>query len=180
MRGKLWNSIRRWIQLHNPWYLRRQNLALQRFIDKQNSEISQLKVSPDEQTARAMLMQLRVHQESIRHRTGYMVSAFIPQGVVEKLNSFTAGNRAKFVSVVAESLVNNALSGILRRNSATNKLTALIFEPITSMGQNVKLVGGIFETDQRPEYIPMEKTNRMPPILINDDGVISRPLLKSI
>lgn len=45
----------------NPRYLRRQNLALQRYIDK-------LGGIPDEASARAMLMQLRVHQESVRHR----------------------------------------------------------------------------------------------------------------
>ena len=118
-----------------------------------NCELRQQQ-QPDEQTARAMLMQLRVHQESVRRRTGYMVSAFIPQGVVEKI----AHDKAKFVSLVAEVLVNNAINGILRRSAATNKLTALIFEPVNRHGQNVKLVGGFFETDQGPEIQAM-----MPP-----------------
>lgn len=142
-------KIFRWLQIHNPWYLRRQNLALQRFIDKQNSELSGLRKLhvPDEQTARAMLMQLRVHQESVRHRTGYMVSAFIPEGVVKQISR----DKSKFVSVVAEALVNNAINGILKRSAATSKLTALIFEPVNKHGQNVKLVGGFFETDRGPD-----------------------------
>lgn len=121
---------------------------------------------PDEQTARAMLMQLRVHQESVRHRTGYMVSAFIPQGVVEKI----ALDRAKFVALVAEVLVSNAINGILKRSAATNKLTALIFEPVNHPGQNVKLVGGYFETDTGPDRMvamipPSESVDTTPVML---------------
>lgn len=132
----------------NPRYLRRQNLALQRYIDK-------LGGIPDEASARAMLMQLRVHQESVRHRTGYMVSAFIPQGVIEKLIHMSSVEQQRFVKAVAEVLVDNAMKGLYKRSQSTNKLTALIFEPITKPGQSVKLVGGIFETDQAPSFVPL-------------------------
>lgn len=117
--------------------------------------IRQNQSKPDEQTARAMLMQLRVHQESVRHRTGYMVSAFIADGVIERLKILTPEYRAQFQTVVAEALVSNALAGIYKRSQATGKLTALIFEPISKRGQNVKLVGGIFETDNKPEFVSM-------------------------
>lgn len=130
----------------NPKYLRHQNLALQRYIDK-------LGGIPDEATARAMLLQLRVHQETVRHRTGYMVSAFIPQGVVEKLVHISSDEQQRFVKTVAEVLVDNAMKGLYKRSQSTNKLTALIFEPITKPGQSVQLVGGIFETDQRPDAV---------------------------
>lgn len=141
----------------NPRYLRWQNLALQAYIDKQATELSQVRRMhiPSEQTARAMLMQLRVHQESVRHRTGYMVSAFVPDGVVQQLRHLGADSQQQFASAVAESLVSNAISGIYKRSAATGKLTALIFEPITKRGQNVQLVGGIFETSQGPEVITM-------------------------
>lgn len=106
---------------------------------------------PDEPTARAMLCHLRVHQESVRQRTGYMVSAFIAQGVVGKLAVMGPEKQKQFASVVAEVLVQNAIHGILKRSQATNKLTALIFEPLTPGKQNVQLAGGIFETDQGPD-----------------------------
>lgn len=109
--------------------------------------IDEFESPPNEMTARAMLMQLRVHQESVRHRTGYMVSAFIPQGVIEKLVHMSTDEQQRFVKAVAEVLVSNAMSGIYKRSQSTNKLTALIFEPITKHGQEAKLVGGIFETD---------------------------------
>lgn len=139
----------------NPRYLRCQNLALQRYIDKLNSKLAGMRGEPNEATARAMLMQLRVHGESVRRRTGYMVSAFVAQSVIERLLKLDDDSRKKFTATVAEVLVENALTGLYKRSSATNKLTALIFEPITARGQNVQLVGGIFETDQKPEFVPM-------------------------
>lgn len=126
-----------WLRGWSPWHLRRQ-----------------LAEQCGEQTARAMLMQLRVHQESVRHRTGYMVSAFIPTGVIEKLIAMPE-RCSDFRNVVASVLVGNALSGLFKRSQATNKLTALVFEPITKRGQNVKLVGGIFETAEGPDFVPM-------------------------
>lgn len=117
--------------------------------------IDEYERQPDEATARAMLMQLRVHQESVRRRTGYMVSAFVPQGAVEKLIHLGADQQKAFVTAVAEVLVNSAMKGIYKRSAATGKLTALIFEPVTKRGQNIQLVGGIFETNQQPEFVPM-------------------------
>lgn len=163
-----------WLCSWSHWRLRKQNCAFRCMLETQSKELADarneidlLRIQVDslhevlamrkmeESTARAMLMQLRVHQESVRRRTGYMVSAFIPDGVVTRLAELGEAKQKEFVTVVAEVLVNNALSGILKRHQSTNKLTALIFEPITKLGQNVQLVGGIFETDQRPELVPM-------------------------
>lgn len=129
----------------NPWRLRQRIKTLE----------LELAGQPDEPTARAMLCQLRVHQESVRQRTGYMVSAFIAQGVVGKLAVMGPEKQKQFASVVAEVLVHNAIHGILKRSQATNKLTALIFDPLTQRGGNVQLAGGIFETDGTPEIVSM-------------------------
>lgn len=126
-----------------------------RALAQKNQQIEELKRQPDEQTARAMLMQLRAHQESVRRRTGYMVSAFVPSGAVERLIQLGPEKQKQFASVVAEVLVHNSLNGILKRSAATSKLTALVFAPITKRGQNVQLVGGIFETDEQPEFVSM-------------------------
>lgn len=123
-------------------------------LAQKHKQVEELKKQPDEASARAMLLQLRVHQESVRHRTGYMVSAFIPQGVIEKLVHMSTDEQQRFVKAVAEVLVSNAMSGIYKRSQSTNKLTALIFEPITKHGQEAKLVGGIFETDG---FVPLTR-----------------------
>lgn len=175
--------IRFYLGLSNwlPWHLRSEIRSMNETIRSKDlkladarNEIDLLRIQVDslhevlamrkmeESTARAMLFQLRVHQESVRRRTGYMVSAFIPDGAVTRLAELGEAKQKEFVTVVAEVLVNNALSGILKRHQSTNKLTALIFEPITKLGQNVQLVGGIFETDQRPEFVPM--TDKAPSI----------------
>lgn len=155
--------IRTYLRLINwsPWHLRSEIRYMNENIRSKDlkladalSEIDLLRM--EESTARAMLMQLRVHQESVRKRTGYMVSAFISDGVVTKLVELGADKQKQFAAVVAEVLVSNAVNGILKRHQSTNKLTALIFEPITKQGQeHVQLVGGIFETDQRPEFVPL-------------------------
>lgn len=74
----------------------------------------------------AELAQLRVHGMSVRQRTGYGVTAFIPEGIVDKIK-VDAGLRAAFIKMVAESLVESAVSGLLNINSR-GKVSALIFE----------------------------------------------------
>lgn len=73
----------------------------------------------------AEFMQLRVHGMSVRQRTGYGVTAFIPEGVVDKIKS-DAGMRAAFTKMVAESLVESAVSGLLNINSR-DKVSAILF-----------------------------------------------------
>lgn len=141
-----------WLINWCPWHLRSEIRTMGDIIRRKDLELAG---QPDEPTARAMLCQLRVHQESVRQRTGYMVSAFIPSGAVEKLIPLGPEKQKQFASVVAEVLVQNAIHGILKRSQATNKLTALIFDPLTQRGGNVQLAGGVFETDQGPEIVSM-------------------------
>lgn len=153
---KFFSFIAEYFRFLWPPYLWQEIKLLKTQVDSLHEDLARR--AEDESTARAMLMQLRVHQESVRKRTGYMVSAFIPDGVVTKLAELGADKQKQFAAAVAEVLVSNAVNGILKRHQSTNKLTALIFEPIIKQGQNVQLVGGIFETDQGPDghsFVPM-------------------------
>lgn len=151
---------------YNPFHLRREITILEKMVISRDAIIDEYEKQPGEATARAMLMQLRVHQESVRRRTGYMVSAFIPLGVVEQLIHLGSDQQRCFVQAVAEVLVNNAVNGIYKRSQATNKLTALIFEPISKHGQNVALVGGIFETDEKPpEFVRLTNKEKLDVLL---------------
>lgn len=94
------------------------------------------------QRARAQVCQLRVTQEKIHERLGYMVGAFIPEGTVAKMRAWTPEQREEFKRAVVDALVANALNGIVRINSR-GKLTAMVFLPPHMGGDILE----IFETD---------------------------------
>lgn len=107
--------------------------------------VDSLKVwQKDEASARAQLMQLRVHGESIRGRTGFMVSAFVPNDVLDRLVKSTDAQKAAFRDRVAAELVSLALRGLFR---VTQKGTmhAMIFEPL-GPESNKRIASAIFET----------------------------------
>jgi len=95
------------------------------------------------QRARAQLCQLRVAQEKIHERLGYMVGAFIPEGTVAKMRDWTPEQREEFKRAVVDALVANALNGIVRINSR-GRMTAMVFLPPGTPGDPVLEV---FETD---------------------------------
>lgn len=94
------------------------------------------------QRTRAQMCQLRVVQEKIHERLGYMVGAFIPEGTVAKLRSWTPEQREEFKRAVVDALVANALNGVVRINSR-GKMTAMVFLPPGVGGEILE----IFETD---------------------------------
>jgi len=95
------------------------------------------------QRARAQLCQLRVTQEKIHERLGYMVGAFIPEGTVAKMRDWSPEQREEFKRAVVDALVANALNGIVRINSR-GQMVAMIFLPPDTPGDKVL---EIFETD---------------------------------
>ena len=98
----------------------------------------------DDASARAQLMQLRVHGESIRGRTGFMVSAFIPNGVLERLRAGTERQKSEFQQRVVTELVALALRGIFRvSNHGT--MQAMIFAPVSKDAKRAT-PSAIFET----------------------------------
>jgi len=105
---------------------------------------------PSEDAARACLMQLRVHGMSDgRGRTGYGVTAFIPEEVLRSLKDATAGDKVAFVRVVADELVRRALAGAWNVNSR-GAVSALLFEPLVP-GRTPGAIGAIFDTPHGPE-----------------------------
>lgn len=98
---------------------------------------------------RAQLMQLRVAQRNptgVRGRTGWMVSVFIPDAVVAKLRD-RESSRHVFCQTVAETLVQQAINGILYVNRHGN-VSALIFADAQTgeHSHEFKVAGAVFET----------------------------------
>lgn len=92
------------------------------------------------QLARAQLCQLRVEQETLPERTGFMVSAFIPDGALSRL---TDDKVEQFTRVIADALVLNAVKGIRRVNQRGN-MTTMIFVPVGHMDK--RTVMPVFES----------------------------------
>lgn len=97
------------------------------------------------QRARAQLCQLRVVQEKIGDRIGYMVGAFIPEGTVAKMRGWTPEQREEFKRAVVDALVANALNGIVRIN-CRGRMVAMVFLP-PDVAKGGDAVLEIFETD---------------------------------
>jgi len=109
-------------------------------LQKEVNEIYQV----DEMSARAQLCQLRVNPESVRGRTGFMVSAFVPTDVLERLQKGSPQQRLNFQMRVSKVLVEHALKGMFRVTSK-GTMTAMIFEPLGPKS-NKRIVSPIFET----------------------------------
>jgi hypothetical protein len=85
------------------------------------------------QLLRRLVCSLRVFQADTtqtRGRTGFMVGAFIPDDVLERVRKSPA-KRARLKEQVIDALVNNALSGIFHAAANTDEVTALVFDPVT-------------------------------------------------
>jgi hypothetical protein len=105
---------------------------------------------PTEDAARACLMQLRVHgMTDNHHRTGYGVTAFIPEEVLDVLTKVDAQTRISFVHIVADELVRRALAGAHHVNSR-GAISALLFEPLVP-GKQCGAIGAIFDTPSGPQ-----------------------------
>jgi hypothetical protein len=111
----------------------------------------------DEMSARALLMQLRVHQESVRGRTGFMVSAFVPTDVLERLQKGSPQQRLNFQMRVSKVLVEHALKGMFRVTSK-GTMTAMIFEPLGPKS-NKRIVSALFETKDGQRVIESPATS---------------------
>ena len=82
---------------------------------------------------------------------GWMVSAFIPEEVIDKIKASGESTRLSFIQKVAAPLVDNALKGIFRLNRVTGKrVSALLFEPL-SLDSNLKQVSVWCNESTRPE-----------------------------
>lgn len=88
----------------------------------------------DENSARALLMQLRVYQmQNEEGRSGFAVTAFVPNDVLAHAKKFPQYKNT-LVRTVAIVLVRRALDGLWNMGHE-NKVTALVFEPIGDSAQ---------------------------------------------
>lgn len=101
----------------------------------------------DEESARAQLCRLRVVQETVRDRTGFMVGAFIPSGVLRALRQCPADQIDSFKRRVMAPLVDHAVAGLFRVNAKGN-LTAMVFEPVGDSENPPRRVVPVFESDK--------------------------------
>jgi hypothetical protein len=99
---------------------------------------------------RAQLCQLRIQHAEEHKRMGWMVSAFIPEEVIDSIKA--SGNKNEFVLRVAGVLVDSALRGIFRLNRTGKKVQALVFEPL-SLDSQKALVSVWRDGDQRPDVL---------------------------
>lgn len=118
-----------------------------------------VRMEKDEESARAQLMQLRVHQESVEHRTGFMVSAFVPAGVIKRLNAGSPQQRLNFQMRVSKVLVEHALKGLFRV-TAKGTMHAMVFEPLGDVS-NKRIVSPVFETKDGEHKVIQPPANSM-------------------
>jgi hypothetical protein len=101
-------------------------------------------------------MQLRVHGMQDSHaRTGYAVTAFIPEEVLTTLTKADRDTRIAFVRIVSDELVRRALSGAWNVNSR-GAVSALVFEPLVP-GRPLGAAGAIFDTPRGPAILTGRK-----------------------
>jgi len=117
------------------------NVAVLDTMEAEN-KISDLKkvASISENTAREMMLHLRVHGMSSGERTGYGVTAFIPNDVLSYLRVSGEHLQDVFVITVAKELVRRAIEGLYHINSR-GKRSALFFSSLNNPGA----VGIVFD-----------------------------------
>lgn len=96
------------------------------------------------------LMQIRVHGRWEHGKTGYGVTAFIPEEVLAVMRGKQEKDQALFVEVVAKVLVDRAIKGLYYRNQH-GKAAAMIFEPVGS--PKAGLVHNICMVDEKPRML---------------------------
>jgi hypothetical protein len=135
-------TLRRFFRLEKEWReVHEANTLLLRQIDDLKHEA---------QYYRAQLCQLRIQHAEEKKRMGWMVSAFIPEEVIDNIKA--SGNKNEFVLRVAGVLVDSALKGIFRLNRTGKRVQALVFEPL-SLNSRKSLVSVWRDGDTRPDLL---------------------------
>lgn len=130
------------------------NWLRRKYLPEYNALLQEVeKMRADDTRARAQLMQLRVwNSGSVHGRTGFMVSAFVPQEVIGKL--IEKPERADvFVREVANVLVLSAVKGLVHQ-ATQGEVNAIIFSPPSFKEQFVAKV----ETRPHGDFVLSRKT----------------------
>lgn len=128
--------------------------------------------SYDENTARAALMQLRVMQMNTGGRTGYGVTAFIPEEVIKTLNVADSDRIAAFSKLVFDVLLQRALAGMFHINSRGN-ISAILFAPLGSTRNGLAPCGAVFDVDQNPRIEMARSTATDPTVRAIEQSIIN-------
>ena len=104
---------------------------------------------------RDWLMNLRVAGQSVRGRTGYAVTTFIPEDVLAALRA-RPERVPEFIKLVASELVARAMKGLWNVNSR-GAVSALIFEDVSNPRAGLQPVGVCFDTPNGPDVILVNK-----------------------
>jgi len=110
----------------------RELLKLQHAYDELEQELRTMEF--DEASARAQLMQLRVHGMGIAGRTGYAVTTFIPEEVNTRIRNSHKDVQDSFVRVIACELVTRALKQLWNVNSR-GAISAMVFHHMAKGGK---------------------------------------------
>jgi len=117
-------------------------LKLQHAYDEIEQELRKMEF--DEASARAQLMQLRVHGMSIEGRTGYAVTAFIPEEVNTQIRNSHKEVQSGFIQVIACELVGRALKQLWNVNSR-GAVSAMVFNHLGDRSEAMP----IFDSNRR-------------------------------
>jgi hypothetical protein len=139
-------------------FLRRQLASALEKVDEYQRSVTLS--TYDEETARAALMQLRVMQMSAHGRTGYGVTAFIPNEVLEKVRNDST-QQALLRQTVAITLIQRALAGMWHLNSRGN-ISAVLFAPKGAAKEGI--CGAVFDADTNP-HVELARSKANDPLV---------------
>jgi len=150
-----------------PWLSKRKFDQVNKAIDDAWAEVDAARAAVEKEAkeareeamvCRALLMQLRVRQTQEQGRSGFAVTAFIPQEVVERLRR-DVDKQKEFTDKVARHLVRRALLGLVHVIAPENRIAMITFEPlgeddllITARQENKK-TPIVFRENQKAEKL---------------------------
>jgi hypothetical protein len=133
-----------------PWISRREAARLRDEAEAARAAAAQCRAFEEAalkelMELRAMLMQLRVYQTQEQGRSGFAVTAFIPQETVDRIRR-DGDKQHNFIVKVARHLVRRAVMGLVHVTQPGNRVTSITFEKIGA----TPVVGVWKENQKRP------------------------------
>ena len=132
----------------------------------ESMESAEIAREKDEMSARAQLLALRVNPESVRGRTGFMISAFVPSDALTRLQKSPDAAKIAFRDRIVSVLVEHALKGLFRVTSH-GTMHDIIFEPLGSKS-NKRIASGVFETKDGKHKVVHPPANSLDVRMIQD------------
>jgi hypothetical protein len=165
---KFFKKLARWILRDELLTLFKINAILQERLttardDRSEMEKSKLLSEQECEGTRALLTQLRVRQTNEAGRTGWAVTAFIPEEVLERIRP-DVEKRKRFREKVIKILVGRALYGLYHVTQPGNRVCCVTFEKLGTA----------------PPILSAWKENQKRPIIFKENGDGSKTELKKL